>query len=268
MMKTTTSYWGCILLVATALLVPGAGVKWVAADEREDLFAKQTFGDSTGTAISYRLLSPAKIEPGVKYPVVLFLHGAGERGSDNAVQLIHVVKELASDEMRERYPAFVVVPQCPKDSRWVEVPWDADRHDMPERPSGPLGSVIDLMEDLTTSLPIDPNRVYYSGLSMGGYGTWDLLHRQPEKCAGALVICGGGDVAGAERMKEVPVWVFHGAADTVVKPERSRDMVQAIQAAGGHPIYTEFPGVGHDSWNPAAKNRFVWDWLFAQANSN
>jgi predicted peptidase len=111
---------------------------------------------------------------------------------------------------------------------------------------------------------IDGRRIYITGLSMGGYGTWDLMARKPELFAAAVPICGGGDEATAEKIKNIPVWVFHGAKDGAVKVERSRRMVEALKKAGGKPIYTEYPEVGHDSWNPAYKDAKMFAWLFAQ----
>jgi predicted peptidase len=111
---------------------------------------------------------------------------------------------------------------------------------------------------------VDPARIYLTGLSMGGYGTWDLAARQPERFAAILPICGGGDEATAPRLAKLPIWCFHGDADTVVPVERSRTMIAAVRAAGGSPKYSELPGVGHDSWTPAYRDPAVLDWLFAK----
>ncbi|WP_437186954.1 dienelactone hydrolase family protein [Planctomicrobium sp. SH668] len=236
----------------------------VRADDVDQLFESKIFVGKNGVSIPYRLLSPATIDPGKKYPVVLFLHGAGERGDNNESQLVHVAREFARSPQREQHPAFVVCPQCPHDHKWVEVPWEDGSHVMPESPSAPLSLVVELMDSLPEELPIDTNRTYYVGLSMGGFGVWDLLSRQSEKCAGAVAICGGGDTARAPMMKSVPIWAFHGDQDVVVKVHRSRDMVAAVEQAGGTIVYTEYPGVNHNSWTATAANRLVWDWLFSQ----
>jgi predicted peptidase len=111
---------------------------------------------------------------------------------------------------------------------------------------------------------VDPARIYLTGLSMGGYGTWDLAARQPERFAAILPICGGGDEATTARLAKLPIWCFHGDADTVVPVERSRTMIAAVRAASGSPKYSELPGVGHDSWTPAYRDPAVLDWLFTQ----
>ena len=122
-----------------------------------------------------------------------------------------------------------------------------------------------LIETLLKEQPIDPKRIYITGLSMGGYGTWDLMVRRPELFAAAAPVCGGADEATAEKIKHIPVWAFHGAKDTAVKPQRSRNMIEALKKAGASPKYTEYADVGHDSWNPAYKDPEFYKWLFAQS---
>ncbi|WP_437226806.1 alpha/beta hydrolase-fold protein [Planctomicrobium sp. SH661] len=247
-----------------ATIIMGSWAMPVCGEDNPDPFEKQTFTSASGRTLPYRLLRPAVVEPGVRYPVVLFLHGAGERGDDNQSQLVHVARELAKPDTRSRHPAFVIAPQCPVDHQWVDVPWSADSHTMPENPSVTLELVIELLNSLRDNESMDQDRFYATGLSMGGFGTWDLLQREPDRWAGAIAICGGGDPAFASKMKDVPVWAFHGDEDTVVKVHRSREMVDALKSAGGRPIYTEYPRVGHNSWTATAENRLVWDWLFSQ----
>ena len=115
-----------------------------------------------------------------------------------------------------------------------------------------------------TELPVDPQRVYLTGMSMGGYGTWDLVARRPDLFAAAVVVCGGADESTAVKIKHIPVWVFHGAKDTAVKPARSRRMVAALEKAGGKPRYTEYAEVGHHSWENAYGDAELFQWLFAQ----
>lgn len=233
-------------------------------DDLTDRFEAKTYAAANGHDLKYRVMSPEAVENGQKYPVVVFLHGAGERGDDNTAQLVHVVKELATDEMRERYPCYVVVPQCPKEQKWVEVDWSLETSKMPETPSAPLGAVKEVLSNMENELPVDSQRIYVCGLSMGGYGTWDCIQRWPEQFAAAIPICGGGDPAFAKNFVDMPVWVFHGDADNAVNVNRSREMVEKLRELGSGVIYTEYPGVGHDSWTMTAKNRLTWDWLFAQ----
>jgi predicted peptidase len=229
-----------------------------------DVFEAREFKDFTGATLQYRLLVPQDYDPATKYPLVLFLHGAGERGDDNERQLVHGMGDLAKSDMRGRHPAFVVAPQCPDGKRWVEVPWEADSHELPEQASESLSLVLKLLEELSNEFSLDPNRIYVTGLSMGGFGAWDLLTRRPELVAAAIPICGGGDPKHVALFKGTPIWAFHGDGDETVKVKRSREMVKALRAAGGQPVYTEYEGVGHDTWTETYANRAVWDWLFAQ----
>lgn len=249
------------LTVLSMVLSPATS----AADPR-DRFEGREFKSENGGILKYRLLAPKDFKGGdeTKYPLVLFLHGAGERGDDNRVQLIHGMGDFASDEIMAKYPAFVVAPQCPKNQKWANVDWGADSHTMPTEPSDSMRLTLELLESLQKALPIDANRIYITGLSMGGYGTWDALQRRPDLWAAAAPICGGGDPNGAKVMKDIPIWVFHGDQDGAVKVQRSREMVEALKAAGGSPKYTEYPGVGHDSWTATYRNPEFYAWLFAQ----
>lgn len=224
-------------------------------------FEKRDFADGK---LPYRLLKPRAYEANKKYPLVIFLHGAGERGSDNMKQLVHGMGQFASDEVMEKYPAFVAAPQCPDGQQWVNVPWSADEHTMPKEPSDSMQHVFELIDALRKEFSVDEKRIYITGLSMGGFGTWDAIERKPELFAAAAPICGGGDVAQAKAIKDVPVWAFHGDDDGVVKVRRSRDMIAAIKAAGGKPRYTEYPKVGHFSWGPAYNDPELYAWMFDQ----
>ncbi|MCC6669992.1 MAG: family 78 glycoside hydrolase catalytic domain [Planctomycetes bacterium] len=214
--------------------------------------------------LPYRLLRPRSVAEGARYPLLLFLHGAGERGQDNHRQLIHLLPTpLLQDEGRTRFPCFVVAPQCPKDQLWVEVDWSKGGA-MPAGPSPALRMVLELLDRLAEELPIDLGRVYVTGLSMGGYGTFDLACRAPERFAAAVPVCGGGDPTQAERLRALPLWVFHSADDRTVPVERSRAMVEALRGLGAAPRYTEFRDAGHASWRPAYADPELWTWLFAQ----
>ncbi|HJZ89477.1 MAG TPA: prolyl oligopeptidase family serine peptidase [Gemmataceae bacterium] len=236
-----------------------------SAEAKDDLpLEKHTYRDAHGKELPYRLLKPLHPEEGKKYPLVIFLHGAGERGSDNEKQLIHGVPHFVAKETQEKYPCFLVAPQCPAGQRWVEVDWSADSHTQPKAPGEAGRLTLELIEQVMKELPIDPKRVYLTGLSMGGYGTWDLLARRPELFAAAAPICGGADEATAAKIKAIPVWAFHGARDTAVKPARSRNMIAALEKAGGKPKYTEYPDVGHNSWDNAYKDPKFYEWMFGQ----
>ncbi|MGD0900402.1 MAG: PHB depolymerase family esterase [Thermoguttaceae bacterium] len=248
-----------ILLLVCMLSVALGAIFARAADDFEAAVFRS--GDQ---ALPYRLLKPAGYDPQKKYPLVLFLHGAGERGDDNQAQLKHMVRIFAAKENREKYPCFVLVPQCPKNEKWSDVNWGASTSLQPEKPSRPLALAVALIGELEKKYGIDPARRYVMGLSMGGYGTWDAVVRYPGMFAAAVPVCGGGDETQAPRIAKLPIWVFHGDKDPAVKTVRSRNMVEAIRKAGGTPKYTEYPGVGHDSWTPASKEPELLPWLFSQ----
>ena len=219
--------------------------------------------EDDGKTLPYRLLKPTQVEAGRKYPLVIFLHGAGERGSDNEKQLVHGVPQFVQG--RDKYPCFLIAPQCPDGGRWVEVDWSADSHIQPKE-LGAVGRLtLGLIEKSIQDLPVDPKRVYLTGLSMGGYGAWDLAARRPDLFAAVVPVCGGADEETAAKLKDLPIWAFHGAKDTVVKPARSRNMIAALEKAGGKPKYIEYPDVGHNSWDPAYRDPEFFKWLFAQS---
>lgn len=235
----------------------------------EQVFEEQqvtyTGGDYKDEVFKYRLLKPVTVEEGKKYPVVLFLHGAGERGTDNVGQLQYLPAQMSKSPWREKYPCFFIAPQCRPDKKWVEAPW-GDKTSKPQGdPSDQMKVVIQILEKVLKENPADPARVYLTGLSMGGYGSWDLAMRMPERFAAIAPICGGGDERGAGKLAATPIWAWHGDADNAVPVERSRTMIAAIKSAGGKPKYTELKGVGHNSWTPAYDNpEGLVPWMFEQ----
>ena len=223
-------------------------------------------GQETKDAYEYRLLRPETIEKGRRYPLVLFLHGAGERGEDNEKQTAYLPRSMASPEMRKRFPCFLLAPQCRRGKKWVEVPWSDEKSTpAPTEPSAMMKMALATLKRTIADCPIDTERIYLTGLSMGGYGSWYLAARRPELFAAALPICGGGDERQAERLVGLPIWAVHGDADRAVPVARSRHMVKAIRRAGGKPRYSEFGGVGHNSWTRAYRvGEGILSWLFEQ----
>ena len=248
-------------LVVCLCLAPFAG-----AEEFEKKFETHLFTNAEGKTLPYRLMKPENYQANssVKYPLVLFLHGAGERGTDNVKTLVHGMREFAKDEVRDKYPCFVVAPQCPQNLRWVEVDWKLDSHEQLPDDSATMKLVLELLPKLQRELRFDENRLYVTGLSMGGFGTWDLITRHPDLFAAAAPICAGGDESVAHKAVKLPIWTFHGDADTICKVSRSRNMVVALVKAGGTPIYTEYPGMNHASWISAYGDPRLMEWLFAQ----
>ncbi len=183
-----------------------------------------------------------------KWPVMMFLHGSGERGDDLSLVKVHGPPKLVAE--RPDFPFIVISPQCPKDQWW---PGDVQQHLLAE-----------LLDSVLTRFNTDPQRVSVTGLSMGGFGAWTLAARYPHRFAAAVPICGGGDPDDAMQLKSVPFWVFHGAKDFGVPLKLSEEMVAAVQSAGGQAKLTVYPEAGHDSWTETYKNEAVYDWLLAQ----
>jgi predicted peptidase len=242
------------------------GQSGLRAAKPEAAFEARTFQDGDFT-LPYRIFVPPNLKAGEKVPLVLFFHGAGERGDNNIRQLHHAIPGLFSFLEKNAIPAIVVAPQCPSGKQWVNVPWGGLSHTMPAAPSAPMHAAMALLQDCLKTLPVDNSRVYVCGISMGGFGTWDIAQREPGIFAAALPVCGGGDLAEAPKLKDLPIWTFHGELDETVKTIRSRDMVAALKAAGGSPKYTEYPGVTHNSWTRTFADEEVLKWLFAQKKS-
>lgn len=227
----------------------------------------ERFSTPFGENLSYRLYTPPGAGTDGRLPAVLLLHGAGERGGDNTAQLAHGAGRILEYLQSTGTAAYVIAPQCPAGMQWVNTPWDAPDHVMPEYPSLPMKLVLEFLAAILQERPIDPDRVYVTGLSMGGYGAWDALQRQPERFAAGVMVCGGGDRRLAARLNDIPLRVYHGAADNVVPVGRSRAMAAAVQAAGGRITYTEYPEVGHNAWEKAYADPDLYPWLFAQTRS-
>lgn len=239
--------------------------------QTDELWEKHQFTSYNGTVLPYRMLPPIDLdenvlEEGDGYSLVIFLHGSGERGDDNQKQLVHVAKAFEDEAVRKDYPAFVIFPQMAANNTWSNGEYNRETHtiDLENQSGNHLAAVMDVIDMMLEKYSVDPDRVYIGGLSMGGFGTWDALSRWPDRFAAAFPVCGAGDPSTVSSMLNVPIWVLHGGADNVVAPECSRIMVAALKEAGASVIYSEFEGVGHNSWDPAFDTRHVIDWIFAQ----
>lgn len=243
-----------------------------AIAQDKSLFEKKELIRGQDT-LRYRILYPEQYDASKKYPLILLLHGAGERGSDNEAQLVHGSSLFLDPANRQQYPAIVIFPQCPKNDFWARIDRDPNRKDSlnglffpSDRPiSTSLGLVSQLLDSLAASGTVNKRKIYVGGLSMGGMGTFEILWRKTGFFAAAFPICGGGD---PEKVKDYarkfPIWVFHGDKDNTVVPAHSRRMVAALQAAKAKVKYTEYPGVGHNSWDNAFKEPDLLKWLFGQ----
>ncbi len=180
-----------------------------------------------------------------KWPVMLFLHGAGERGDD-----LNLVKKHGPPKLVEQgrdLPFLVVSPQCPSGSWWTEQ----------------LDALMALLDEVQSEYTVDPDRVYLTGLSMGGFGSWALGCRHPERFAAITPICGGGEWFLADRLKSVPVWAFHGAKDPVVPLRESQEMATALQRAGGNVQLTVYPEAQHDCWTETYNSPKLYEWFLS-----
>jgi predicted peptidase len=218
-----------------------------------------------GDTLNYRQLYPDS-DTMRKYPLVIFLHGSGERGSDNEAQLKWGVTNFATDQNMMLHPALVIAPQCPEKISWSNFSRDKNSTEMhlQPTPTKPMELLIGLIHQLIKTMPVDTNRIYITGLSMGGYGTYDAIERYPNLFAAAVPVCGGGDVSKAPSIKDIPIWIVHGAEDPAVNPLYSLDMLLALTKAGAHPGFTQYPEVGHFSWLGAYSDPLLMEWLFRQ----
>jgi len=229
------------------------------------IYEPRQFVSKAQVTLQYRLLKPIATLPGKKFPVVLFLHGAGERGDDNLQQLVHGAKEFADPLRREQFPCYVVAPQCPKGKKWSEVDWSKESSTLPTESSESMQAIKELLDEMVEDGRVDANRIYITGLSMGGYGTWDAIARYSNFFAAAAPVCGGGDPTTVDRFAKLPIWCFHGRQDSDVKPIRSQEMVEALKKIGSAVKYTEYPDLKHDSWSATYSNPKLYDWMFAQS---
>ena len=243
---------------------PVADVAAIGRMTGEELTTKCAF-EKDGYTLPYRLHAPMTCEEGTRYPLVLFLHGAGERGNDNTVTLAHGVLPLCRYAMRHG-DAFVVAPQCPEGRKWVNQDWSAKSMRRPETPSAEMVAAMALLRELVAKYPVDPSRVDVTGLSMGGFGTWDIVARMPGFFAAMMPICGGVDETTAALYRKdgrsPGIRIFHGGSDGAVSTGYSRRMDKALTAAGIAHSYTEYPGVGHNSWTQTYDNDANLDWMF------
>jgi predicted peptidase len=225
-------------------------------------FEARVFKDPAGLALNYRWFAPADYRSRTNVPLVVFLHGAAGLGDDNQRQFNggNEVPPLAltADHAQQRFPSFVLAPQCPRGESWT----GPGKH-----PARRIELLMALLKTLPREFPLDPQRIYLVGVSMGGNGVWDVAARFPDRFAAVVPICGSGDPRKAERLTRLPIWCFHGAEDPLIPVSYARSMIAAIREAGGRPRYTEYPKVGHDSYRRAFQEPELLPWLFRQRNS-
>ncbi len=234
---------------------PSAGAQVLISGT--DLSSSITGSVSDGSAsLPYRLFQPTGVPTGQKVPLILFLHGMGERGTDNALQTYNLGGLL--DHTRSgQFASYILAPQITT-AQW----FPSNSSQMTEA----MKLTLKALHDVIGNPNVDTSRIYVTGLSMGGMGTWDALRREPGTFAAAVPMSGGYETAAAPQIKDIPVWAFHGDADTLVTVQSTRDMIQALRDAGGDPKYTEIAGGGHAIWGPIYDdpNNELYPWLFSQ----
>ena len=204
-------------------------------------------------SLKFRFYGGRGLNKKKRYPVVVFLHGKGSGGSDNEKHLRSVPRMLVEKAFYRNNPSFVIAPQCPDDGRG----WRGQF----------LDDVIGLVDEAIKHLPVDKSRIYITGLSMGGYGTWSAIAEAPDVFAAAVPVCGGGDPRSAKSIRDIPIWAHHGVADNVVPVAASQVMVAALEKVKGRIRYTEYDkesGIKHNAWTPCYSNPEVFEWLFSQ----
>ena len=218
----------------------------------------------------YAILLPENYDASKSYPLLLFLHGAGERGSDNERQLIHGASLFTAQSFRKKYPAIVLIPQCGSSDYWSNVKKEVTQGGLPDfsfyKKGAPTKAMLlleGLLDEVLQNYSLDKNRLYVGGLSMGGMGTFELVKRNPKMFAAAFPICGGASPKAIRKYKRPSWWVFHGNADPVVPADFSTQIVKRFKKRGYDVRYTLYEGVGHNSWDLAFKEPGLFPWLFS-----
>ena len=241
--------------LAALVVAVGLTVTVRAADTG---FVDRTYKDSSGTEHKYVVFVPHDYKKGTPTPTILFLHGAGEtkpkegaktKGTPKMPVEVGIGPEIKKRE--KTFPFLTIIPQAPRFG------WGAGSD------GGKLALAI--LDQAEKDYSVDKKRLYLTGLSMGGMGTWSLAMAMPDKWAAIVPICGRGDTKSADKIKDLPCWAFHGDADNAVPVAGSRDMIAAIKKAGGEPKYTEYPGVGHNSWDKAYATDELYEWMLKQS---
>jgi len=234
-------------------------------------YESKLFISGTDT-LPYRILYPDGWDKSKKYPLVIFLHGSGERGNDNEAQLVHGGSLFLKPEVRQQFPAIIVFPQCQKKSFWSNVEMKVDQNgkqvfNFPKdaEPTKAMNLLIGLVEKLQKQSFTDKRKMYAGGLSMGGMGTFELLWRKPKMFAAAFAICGGGNVEHVKKYRKVPLWIFHGEKDDVVLPVYSEMIVNKLKEMGKEPKFTLYPDANHNSWDSAFAEPDLLPWLFSKS---
>lgn len=251
------------ILLAAIFAVPTAA----AAPDLTKLFAAKTHVTSDGYRLNYRIYVPDSYTAEKQYPVLLFMHGAMYIGDDNTAQLGTGVTEGFAMTSCGIYDCIVIAPQCPTGNKWVDVAtWNDCSYSTDAIPeSDELKAVMDLLGTIKKTYSTDERRYYVTGLSMGGFATWDLITRHPDVFAAAVPVCGGADYRKAELIRDMPIWTFHGLKDPTVPCTGTQKMVAELKALDAPNLkFTEFPDKEHDIWYMVYSSFLTWQWMFSK----
>ena len=240
----------CFWLICVGLALVVAPLPSFAGEVKHGFVPMVHKGE--GGDSKYVLFVPHGYTGDKEFPLILFLHGAGERGDDGQLPVMQGIANggIKFKDGEKKFPFFVIFPQCKKNSNW--------------KADGPDGMrALAILAEVQKAYKIDDKRLYLTGLSMGGFGTWHTAFLHPNKFAAIAPICGGGDPKAAESIKHIPCWCFCGDKDNPKLLQGCRDMVEALKKAGGNPRYTEFPFVGHNSWDPAYVTPELYSWFLS-----
>ncbi|MBO5786490.1 MAG: prolyl oligopeptidase family serine peptidase [Clostridia bacterium] len=245
----------CLFLALSCLMLP------LTANAYDIKTSEKLTYKNNDTTLPYRLILPENYDNTKTYPMLVFFHGAGERGNDNELQFFHCVQYIHDNAPED---CIIMAPQCPLNHQWVDTPWISGAYSVDKVPeSNEMKAVVELVNELTVKYSVDKDRIYAAGISMGGFGTWDVLMRHNDLFAAGIPVCGGGDPSKAELLKETPIFTFHAVDDTAVPVSGTRETVNAIKNAGGTKIeYTEYKGGGHGIWNQAFSTEGLLEDLF------
>lgn len=258
--KQNNIFWLLLIVVSNVLVA------------QQELFSKELFLHEEDT-LKYRLLLPKNFDKNKAYPLVLFLHGRGESGNDNEIQLVHGSQLFLDNYESDAFPAIVIFPQCPKDDYWSNVKRDYSKAGLEKfkykrrgRPTKAMQLVLDLMDDITKKPYVKKSQIYVGGLSMGGMGVFDILKFRPNMFAAAFPICGGGNPKSVCKYADkVSLWVFDGGKDDVVDPYFSLRMVTALREKGADVKLSYFENDNHNSWDSAFAEPELLPWLFSKS---
>jgi predicted peptidase len=236
-----------LLVFSVALCVWTSAARCAYCDEQPGVQRAAQLNTQVKVQMGYLLYLPKHYDQQDSWPLLLFLHGAGERGNDLDLVKTHGPPKLIA--AGKEFPFIVVSPQCPRDKSWEPM------------------ELVALLDEISSKYKVDSDRIYVTGLSMGGFGTWRLAAYAPHRFAAIAPICGGGETYWTKQLVHLPVWAFHGAKDPGVPLERSQAMVDALKQNGGDARLTVYPDAGHDSWTATYDNPKLFEWLLAQKRS-